>query len=803
MAQRPRARFDLQLLEDRTTPAVGFGPTGVTAPEYAADRVLVGFHPGQEAAGLSSIARSQAVTATKHLGFGVYKLSLAAGVGVPAALSLLSNQAGLRYVEPDYLGHRTALPNDPMVRDGSQWGVNNYGQSGGTPGADIKATAGWAQAIGTGQTVVAVLDDGIDYTHPDLAGNMWRNPGEVAGNGVDDDANGYVDDVFGVDTGTDDGDPFPHTPDKHGTHVAGTIGAVGNNGLGVSGVAQKTRLMAVNIFTPGTGYFVSDEVEGIAYAVRMGAKVMNGSIGGFYGLLQAELDAYRGARDAGVIAVVAAGNDTQDIDNGPHFPAGLSRYLDNVVTVAAVDRNDQLSTFSNWGKATADIAAPGSAIWSSVTGGGYELFNGTSMATPHVAGAVTVFWDANPDFTYREVIQALKDSARKISSLTNLVETDGTLDLDKFLSLGKLPLFATGAGEGGAPHVKVYRGNGREVASFYAFDTRFAGGVRVATGDVTGDGYADVVTAAGPGGGPHVKVFDGKTFQEVFSFYAFEETFRGGLNVAAGDVNGDGRADIIVGADAGGAPRVSVFGRLTPTGGLVRLSDFYAYDTRFSGGVRVAAGTFTAGSKVADIVTAPGRGGGPHVRRFGGASVVAWRPTVVVEAYSGDPNDTSGLWVSAGDLNGDGVADVVTGAGAGTPVVRAHDGRSLAPLYTMVNPFSGEINGLVNPASTTQVGATTLPLLGNGLIPPGSSPDSLNFQGNQVKPVSRSGYIYGVRVAVQDVNGDKKPDLILAGGPNDTPTVALIDGQSRATVGIYSAYDPAFNGGVFVGGVVL
>jgi len=398
MAHRPRVHMDLTQLEDRTTPTAS----------YADGRVIVGFTAGQEQAGLTSVRNASVVTGTELLGFGIYEAKLAPGVSVPAAIQMLSGAAGVRYVEPDYMGDRASLPNDPLVQDGTQWALNNFGQNGGTAGADIHASAGWDQAVGTGQTVVAVLDDGIDYTHPDLIGNMWHNPGEIPGDGIDNDGNGHIDDIYGADFGENDSDPFPHLTDTHGTHVAGIIGAVGNNGIGGSGVAQKTRLMAVNIFTPGTGYFTTDEIRGIAYAVAHGAKVINGSIGGFYGLLQAEYDAYNGARAAGVICIVAAGNDTSNIDNGPQFPAGLARYLDNVVTIAATDRNDQLSTFSNYGVGTASLAAPGSFVVSTIRNGQYQPFNGTSMATPHVAGAVTVFWDANPDWTLR--LQHLGDT---------------------------------------------------------------------------------------------------------------------------------------------------------------------------------------------------------------------------------------------------------------------------------------------------------------------------------------------------------------------------------------------------------
>ena len=786
---RPTARLSVEKLEDRVNPD----------GNYASGVVLVGLTPGQEATSIAQMSGTGLYGGSRHLGFNVYKVTLGPGVAVNSAVTRFAGLPGVRYAEPDYIGQRAALPNDPMVQDGTQWGVNNFGQNGGVAGADIKASAGWNFSRGTGQTVVAVLDDGVDYTHPDLAGNMWRNPGEVAGNGVDDDGNGYVDDVHGIGVVANNGDPMPAGTDAHGTHVSGTIGAVGNNGIGVSGVAQRTRIMGVNIFQASGGYLVSDEITGVAYAVANGAKVLNGSIGGTYGFLQSEFDAYNGARAAGVIAIIAAGNSSLNIDGGTSFPAGLSVSLDNVVTIAAVDRTDSMSSFSNYGPQTVNIAAPGSDVMSTVRNGQYQLFNGTSMATPHVAGAVTVFWDANPTATYQEVIAALKQSARPLPALVNRVSTSGTLDLDKFLSLGGSTVYATGAGQGGGPHVKVYRGGGVEIASFYAYDAKFTGGVRVATGDVNGDRTADIVTVAGPGGGPHVKVFDGRTFQEIASFFAFEPGFTGGLTVATGDVNADGLMDVIVGADRGGGPRVSVFSQLTAGGAFTRIADFFAYDPGFRGGVNVAAGVFTAGGKQADVVTAPGRGGGPHVRRFSAAALLAGRATVVSEAMVGDPNDRSGLFVSTGDLNGDKVADVITGAASGDPVVRMSNGSNMAPMGVMRNPFTGQLAGLMDPADPLFATAWTSPTLLNGLLPPGTAPSALVSTDALAKPGVAAGFMFGARVAAQDINGDKVADIIVAGGPNDAPTVALVNGADLSVIRNFAAYDPAFSGGVFVG----
>ncbi len=789
MAPRSRTLLHVLPLEDRTTPA-----------QFAPNQVLVGFQPGAEQSGLAAVRSSPGVVSTTSLGFGLYKVNYPAGTPVPTAVAALSVVPGVRFAEPDYIVQPTAVPNDPRFTDGTQWGHLNTGQNGGTAGADTRAVAGWDVSYGTGDTIVAVIDGGIDHTHPDLAANVWTNPGEVANDGIDNDANGFVDDIHGWDFTRNTGDIIPGINLDHGMHVAGIIGAVGNNGIGVAGMAWKTRMMSLPLFSNGaTSGQTSVAIQGLNYALMMGSKLSNNSWGGG-GMSMALQTAIGVAGTQGHVFVAAAGNSSTDNDTGSFFPTNFFGILPNVVSVAAFDRNDQLASFSNYGRQKVLLGAPGVEIFSTIQSGGYGPLDGTSMASPQVAGALAVFMDSTPGATPTQIIAALSQSVRRIPAAANKTVTGGVLDLNALMQLSGASVFATGAGEGGGPHVKVYRGNGSLVHQFMAYNTNFTGGVRVATGDVTGDRYADIITVAGPGGGPHVKVFDGRTFQEVYSFFAFEGAFRGGLTVATGDINGDGRADIIIGAEAGGGPRVRVFSKLTPTGGLTSIADFFAYDITFTGGVRVAAGVFTPGSKQADLITTPGAGGGPHLRRFSAASVAAGKPAIASQTMVGDPNDRSGLWVAAGDLNLDGVADIAVGASSGTPIVRVVDGRTLAIIGTVRNPFTGELPGLTNPGSATQVGSSYTPPLNNGLLPPGASPDSLPYQGSQRKPIETSGYIFGVRVAVQDVNGDKKPDLILAGGPNDAPSIALFDGQSLAAFGVYMAYDPSFYGGVYVGG---
>jgi len=398
-------RLNLEFLESRCLLSVA---PGTFAPElpHATDRVLIRFHDtaSPETRAMSVAAeRLQAVGAN-----GLQRLSLDAAETVEQAISRLRQLPGVALVEPDYLLRSSAVyPNDPRFSE--QYALHNIGQSGGSVDADIDAPEAWSVSTGSNTVIVAVLDTGIDIYHPDLAANIWVNLDETAGNGIDNDGNGYVDDVRGWDFVDEDNDP--RCTNFHGTHVAGIIGAVGNNGLGVTGVAWNVKIMPLRFLNQsGTGY-TSDAVRALDYARTNGAKIVNASWSGG-GSSQALSDAIERFREAGGIFVAAAGNDGQNNDLTPKYPAAYPH--DNLIAVAASDRNDQLASFSNYGTQTVDLAAPGSFILSAMPGGTYGYASGTSMAAPQVAGAAALVWSAHPEYTYSQVIQTLKDHADPI-----------------------------------------------------------------------------------------------------------------------------------------------------------------------------------------------------------------------------------------------------------------------------------------------------------------------------------------------------------------------------------------------------
>ncbi len=320
-------------------------------------------------------------------------------LSVSEAVSAYEASPEIEYAEPNFLLKPAAVPNDPSFS--MMYALNNTGQTGGVKDADIDAPKAWDTTTGSDDVVVAVIDEGVDISHPDLRDKIWTNAAEVAGNGVDDDGNGYVDDVNGWDFVNDDAsvydpDPLTGTGDEHGTHVAGTIAAAGDNGTGITGVSWRTRIMPLKFLGVDGGY-TSDAIEAINYAVDKGVKISNNSWGGG-GKSQALQDAIARADSSGHLFVAAAGNGGadgvgDDNDATPHYPSSYSN--PNIVAVAATDDRDTLASFSNFGVTSVDLAAPGVRILSTLPGDAYGSYSGTSMATPHVTGVAALVKSRN------------------------------------------------------------------------------------------------------------------------------------------------------------------------------------------------------------------------------------------------------------------------------------------------------------------------------------------------------------------------------------------------------------------------
>ena len=402
------------------------GPVAAHADVYDTTSVLVKFDTSVNPSGFLPAGAS--IRKQMPLVPGLYQVNVPAGKSFADTITALKANKHVVFAQPDYRLTSNQLPNDTNFA--SEWGMNNTGQTGGKASADIKAPAAWDIATGSGKTIVAVIDSGVDYNHPDLKPNMWVNAGEIAGNGIDDDKDGYVDDVHGYNFVGNNGNPMDDN--NHGTHVAGTIGAAGNNGIGVTGVNWKVQIMALKFLDATGSGSTSGAINALNFAVAHGAKISNNSWGGGGGFNLALSDAITNARNAGHIFVAAAGNSALNIESSPVYPASFTQ--DNIISVAATDHNDALASYSNHGSTSVDIAAPGSRIYSTLRNNSYGLMSGTSMAAPHVTGAVALLWDTHPDWTYKQVINQILGNTDPLASLTGKVATGGRLNLQKAMS---------------------------------------------------------------------------------------------------------------------------------------------------------------------------------------------------------------------------------------------------------------------------------------------------------------------------------------------------------------------------------
>ena len=407
----------------------------VEGKDYTTAQVIVKFKPGIQQTAINEInAFKQSLGAsvqstTKTLGIECWTIT---GCSVADAIATCSKNPLIEYAEPNYLlSINTTIPNDPNFNQ--LWGLNNTGQTGGTLDADIDAPEAWDISTGN-KVVVGVIDTGVDYTHADLKDNMWTNPGETPGNGIDDDGNGYIDDYYGYDFINNDGDPLDDH--SHGTHVAGTIAAKGNNGIGVIGVAPQAKIMALKIFNANGNTDSFSAIKAIEYSTTMGVKLTNNSWGGG-GYSQTLYDAIAAAGKAGQLFIASAGNSGSNNDTNPSYPASYN--LDNIIAVANTNQNDQLSGTSNYGSTSVDLGAPGSSIYSTIPGGGYSFKSGTSMAAPHVSGVAALLFSQNPGLSYLDVKNKILNSVDPIPALQGKTVSGGRLNAYKALTGGTTP----------------------------------------------------------------------------------------------------------------------------------------------------------------------------------------------------------------------------------------------------------------------------------------------------------------------------------------------------------------------------
>jgi hypothetical protein len=667
--------------------------------------------------------------------------------------------------------------------------------------------------------VVAVLDTGVDMDHPDLKDNIWINRGEVPNDGVDNDGNIYVDDTNGWDFVAGDNNPRPDFKEwwftkegiDHGTIVAGIIGAVGNNSRGIAGAAWGTKIMPIRVLDSAGSGDVLTVIDGIDYAVEKGADVINLSFIGS-GFSKSLFLALERAYKAGIVVVAAIGNQSgvgQDLDIEPQYPVcyygGEGENI--VIGVAATDKEDKKASFSNYGTKCVDVSAPGVDFWSTVAyNPGMEDFqeyysggwSGSSVAAPLVAGTVALIKSLNRNLGVTEVRNLLTVNSDNIDdnnpdykgklgkgrlNMARVVEAASlTVESSQF-SLRKGDILAAPVSVL-KPEVKIFKENSTFVKSFMAYPEAFLGGVNIASADVNGDGAGEIITGAGPGGGPHVRIFrqDGTA---IGGFMAYGKTFRGGVNVAAGDIDGDGKSEIITGAGPGGGPHVRIF-RQDGTA----IGGFMAYGKTFRGGVNVAAGDIDGDGK-SEIITGAGPGGGPHVRIFRQDGTVLGGFMAYPTTFRG------GINVAVGDVDGNGKADIIVSPGKGMePMVKVFDSKG--NLNTQFLAFdkefkdgikisSGDLDGdkIAEIAVGKMNGGSEVRVYGQYLTLKMKFDAFTNFSG-------------GINLAVGDLDGDRVSELLVGAGPGAGPHLKVYSGKGILRTEFF-AFGLDFKGGVSLG----
>ena len=610
----------------------------------------------------------------------IYKIKYPDNPDLKELREIILNNTSIAKVEPNYLFKISYLPSDPLF--GEQWNLSK-----------IRAPQAWdITKGGANDVIIAILDAGVDINHPDLRANIWTNEKEIPGDGIDNDRNGYIDDYYGWDFARDDPNPRPKFDEPynaaaihHGTIVAGLVAAVGDNNQGVAGVAWKSKIMALKVLDSEGNGSVDSVIRAVNYAVSQRANIINLS---FVGSNKSDflVQALKRAWQAGLVIVAAAGNEatgqTEDLDQVPAYPICLDAddSENYIIGVAATDQNDQKGGFSNYGSRCIDISAPGSRVYGLMVYnqaigddfkeyyGGY--WSGTSVATPLVSGAAALLKAVNPLISNVQIRNILMAQADNIDLLN--IDYAGKLGAGRLnvyravnyvygqlLNLPQPRYIVTAAGPGGGPHVRILKSNGIELSGFMAYDNKFKGGVKVATGDVDGDGEDEIITLPASGNHHLLKIFNYQgQLKNQFIVVNKDDKFKGG-NLAVADIDEDGKAEILVAAGSGSAPYVYVYN----FGGELELK-FLAYSKNFLGGFNVAVGDVDKDG-VKEIVTAPQAGGGPHVRIFTPEGWAKYSFFAFLKTFRGGVN------LAVGDLNNDGQAEIVTAiASKASPFVR-------------------------------------------------------------------------------------------------------------------------------------
>jgi subtilisin family serine protease len=420
-------------------PASAFSEKQGAAP-YAPGEILVKFKEGLSKEYTERIHSALGFKAAGDLKrVPIQRIKIPDGWSVEEAVSLYRADPDVEYAEPNYIRRAFLMPNDPHFNE--LWGLDNTGQTGGAPDADIDAPEAWDIQTDCRGVVIAVLDTGAVLDHEDLKESIWRNMmedwsnGSPSNDGVDNDGNGKIDDYWGWDFVNNDNDPDDDNSIGdyyHGTHVAGIIAARGNNGVGITGICWAASMMILKILDEDGNGDVAGELAAIEYAIDKGARIINLSLGGSL-YSQSEYESIEAASYKGVLVIAAAGNggydqigDNINENETPEYPASYD--LENIISVTAADHNDALPSWANYGPASVDVAAPGVEIYSTMAGDSYQYLSGSSMAAPHVAGLAALIWAYHGGLTYAQVKAGILNGVDPKSSLEGKILTRGRIN---------------------------------------------------------------------------------------------------------------------------------------------------------------------------------------------------------------------------------------------------------------------------------------------------------------------------------------------------------------------------------------
>jgi len=718
------------------------------AHETASRDILVKFTgAGVQSAALTHQGKDFSVQSVSQQRTGLYKITVADQQQVAAALAQYNANPAVAYAEPNGLVRMTKTPNDSLY--GEQWALRNSGQTGGTQGADIKAATAWDATTGSSSVIIAIVDTGVDAQHPDIKNKL------VAGYNAIDNADTTSPTPNGTD---DDGDGIIDGGTEHGTHVATTAAAESNNKQGIAGVCWSCRIMPIKALDDeGNGTYL-DIANGIDWAVAHGASIINLSLGGSYS--NTIDDAIKNAAAHNVIVIAAAGNEGSNLDEVRESPVcnDGGDGSNNVIGVAALDDTDTKASFSNYGAGCVDIAAPGESILAGVFHDPshgftdyYANFSGTSMAAPIVAGVAGLVKSQHPTWTAAQIRTKLLSSVDSVAGKNPAYA--GKLGSGRINALkavqGSSALISAngtkivvGAGAGDSTQVRGYTPKGSPTStSFAAFGTGgFHGGVHVALGDIDGDDEDEIIVGAGAGGGPQIRVFEKDGTLRGIQFFAFDTRFRGGVNVATGDVDGDGKDEITACQASLGQAWCKIYHYNNKKTVIAEWNAFGADEY----GASVAMGDMNKDG-LADVIVGQGPGGKALIRVFDGAGKK--RP---IEIIAFDPSARSGVAVAAGDTDGDGRAEIGACLGAGQ--------EAWCKLYQY------------NSAQKVLANFRAFP----------------------------AGFTGGATIAIGDIDNNGITELIVGAGPGGGPQVRVFSATGKASASNFMSLDGKFRGGIFV-----